>query len=81
MKEPTPACRIAAVGRAAGFLVHAGGDDDERRAGEICIVAVMDMDSWGQGCAVAKIGSDAFRALAVSVHHDDLTRATAHYGR
>ena len=32
IEEAKPACGICPVGRAAGFLVHAGGDHDERRA-------------------------------------------------
>ena len=54
---------------------------DKRRAGQTCVVAVIDVDHRRQHCAVAKIRGDAYGALRVSVHDDDLSRtARRHVG-
>jgi hypothetical protein len=69
---------IGAVRRPAGAFVHAGGNHDHRRALQIGIVAIPNVDGRRKRCAVTHIGRDGKRPLAVSVQHHDVARAAAH---
>ena len=57
--------------RFAGFLVRAGGDDDQRRAFEVGIVAGVGAHALGKRCAVGDVGSFGLGARFVAVNQHD----------
>src|SRR5258706_10692543 len=71
------ALRVVAVGGAAGFFVYARGDQHNACALERVVVAIDDIDLVTQRRAVAHVGCDRLRGLAVAVDEHDLTRAAA----
>jgi hypothetical protein len=78
-EQPQPACRIAAVGSAAAFLIDPGGDHYQLGAGEIRIVSVGNVDEGRQWRAVRDIHGDCTRSFAVPVEdHDFACRAAKH---
>ena len=77
-EQPQPASRIASIRRAASTFVHPGSDHDQRRTSQVGVISVTDVDGWGQRCAVSQVGRHRDRPLAISIHHDDLTRDAAH---
>jgi hypothetical protein len=59
------------------FFVHANGDHDERRAGQVRVISVADLHDRRECRAVLQIGHYGLCPLTVSVHQDDLARDAA----
>jgi hypothetical protein len=68
---------VAAVGGTTGFLVLAGGDQDDAGAGEVGVGALGDGDAGAERDAVAKVGGNGHGAGLGAVDNDDLTSAVA----
>jgi hypothetical protein len=79
LEQLEPACRIVAICRPAGFFIHADGDHDECRAGQVRVISVADLDDRRERRAVLQIGHHGLCPLTVSVHHNNFARDAAQY--
>jgi hypothetical protein len=77
LEQLEPACRIVAIGRPAGFFVHAGRDHDKRCAGQVRVLSVADLHDRRERRAVLEVGHHGLCPLALSVHHDNRARDAA----
>jgi hypothetical protein len=77
VEKPKPASRIASVGSAASLLVDAGGDDNEARALEVVIIAVLDRNQRRERHAIMHVGRDRSGARSVLVDQHEFAHTGA----